>query len=187
MMKTKIGVLLVLAVLLGACNSATPAPAPEPVGPDYEATVAALETALAENPAVAQVATPGMTLNEVLATPEPTAAVLPPYVPIACGVRPPNGTLIEILKPTTSRACSNVECRNQGTVEVGSVRPLESFDVTEEDGWWLRFSYLPIEGQTHNLLYKEMTGGSTFIWKVEHQWITGQEGDEFRCVEATGN
>ena len=181
-MKTKIGVLLVLAVLLGACNSATPAPAP--AGPDYQATALALEALLTEQAAVEPTALPA-----TLPPPEAafTPTLLPPYVPIACGLRPPNGTLIEILKRTTSRACSNVECRNQGTVEVGSVRPLEAFDVTEEDGWWLRFSYLPIEGQTHNLLYKEMTGVSTFVWKVERQWITGQEGDEFRCVEATGN
>jgi hypothetical protein len=184
-MKTKIGVLLVLAVLLGACNGTTPAPAVAPTaGPDLAATVAALEAALTEIPV--GVGVPVV----VLATPEPPAPVVEPtatpeYRVVACGQRPPNGTLIQMLSPMTSRACAQHRCHNQGQVVPGSVRPLESLEADADNygNYWLRFTYLPIQGKDYNLLVWEKKDGD-WQWSLEWQFVSGREGEDFQCVEA---
>jgi hypothetical protein len=192
-MKTKIGVFLVLAVLIGACGAPLtwepgPAPTPEP-GPDFQATALALEALLTEQAAVAEPTATATALPATLPPPEaaftPTPTPTPTTIPVACGVRPPNGTLIRIMTPTTSRACPDSRCENQGQVVVGSVRPLEWMDFDEDTGEAiLRFTYLPIEGQDYNLLeYKKKDG--EWQWVLLYQFIRGEEGVEFECVEAT--
>lgn len=181
-MKTKIGVLLLLAVLLGACNGATPAPALSPADAamldGLVATVSALETEKAEAPAVEPVV--------VVATPEPPAPVVlptatPEYRVIECGPVPLNGTLIQMLKPMASRECHDARCHKDGHAVVGSVRPLEG--AWAEDGeWWLRFTYLPLEEKPYNLLDWEKKDGD-WQWVLQRQYVLGTVGDDFQCVE----
>lgn len=177
-MKTKIGVLLVLAVLLGACNGAMPAPAVEKM--DLAATIAVLEDALTEIPV--GVGVPVV----VFVTPEPPAPVVlptatPEYRVVECGPVPLNGTLIEMLKPMASLECHDTRCHKDGHAVVGSVRPLEG--AWAEDGeWWLRFTYLPLEEKPYNLLDWEKKDGD-WQWVLQRQYVLGTAGDDFQCVE----
>jgi hypothetical protein len=179
-MKTKIGVFLVLAVLLGACNSATPAPASAVEQMDLAATIAVLEEALTEIPV--GVGVPVV----VLATPEPPASVVlptptPEYRVVECGPVPRNGTLIQMLKPMASRECHDARCHKDGHAVVGSVRPLEG--AWAEDGeWWLLFTYLPLEEKPYNLLDWEKKDGD-WQWVLQRQYVLGTVGDDFQCVE----
>lgn len=197
-MKTKIGVLLVLAVLLGACNgnSATPAPAVE--GIDLPATIAVIEAELTAVTGIeacpkgcyclwgadgflGSVTCPANFTATPAPVVEPTPT--PEYRVVECGIRPPNGTLIAMLKPMTSRACSDRRCKNQGQVVPGSVRPLESFEVDEASAEsWLQFTYLPIQGQNYNLLEWEKYEGD-WQWRLVWQFVRGTEGEDFQCVE----
>jgi hypothetical protein len=58
-------------------------------------------------------------------------------------------------------------------------------DFDEESGEAiLRFTYLPIEGQDYNLLEWKKKDGE-WQWVLLYQFIRGDEGVEFECVEAT--
>jgi len=178
--------ILLLAMLAVGC-----APTDSPT-PDYEATIAWLggrATTEVSAFATAEVllmecesqSTPGLTLNQFLATqPAPTVAV-PDYTVIQCALRPPDGTLIRFLAPMASRECHDSRCEKQGHVIVGSVRPVEGV-YFEGDGTWLRFSYLPLEEKPYNLLTWEKKDGD-WQWVLARQYVAGTEGVDFECVE----